>query len=173
MLSIIVAHDKNFVIGRDNDLPWSRLPKDMKYFRKTTKGHNIIMGRKTYESIGKPLKKRTNIVLTRSTDFKPKGCFAFNDIDTIRLFVNNHPDEEHFVIGGDSIYKQFLPHSDKLYITKICEEYVGDRHFPAYKLNDNHLTFEDDYGSWVLESSNTDIDVEDINLEFLVFKRKR
>lgn len=121
-LSLIVAMDKNGLIGKDNSLPWS-LPEDLKYFRKTTTGHSIVMGRKTFESLGRPLPNRTNIVLTRDHNFQAEGCLVVTDIQEVLQICEN---EEVFIIGGKQVYELFFPYVDKLYITKIEEEFTGD-----------------------------------------------
>lgn len=128
-MSIIVAIDKNRVIGKDNDIPW-KLPKDQAYFRKVTMGHPIILGRKNYESIGRPLDGRRNIVLTRDQNYAAPGCDVVHSVDEVLSIVKG--EEEAFVIGGEEIYKLFLPYTNKLYITTIEHEFEGDTYFPAF-----------------------------------------
>src|SRR5690606_308269 len=130
MISLLVAMDKNRLIGKDNDLPW-RLPADLAYFKRVTMGHPIIMGRKTYDSIGRPLPGRENIIVTRDTSYKMEGCKVIHSIDEI-LKLNEEHDQELFVIGGAEIFKEILPYSDRLYITEIDEEFEGDTYFPAF-----------------------------------------
>jgi len=130
MISLLVAMDKNQLIGKDNDLPW-RLPADLAYFKKVTMGHPIIMGRKTYDSIGRPLPGRENIIVTRDTSYKAEGCKVIHSIEEI-VKMNQQTDQELFVIGGAEIFKEILPHSDRLYITEINEEFEGDTYFPAF-----------------------------------------
>ncbi len=134
MISIIVATSLNNVIGKNNDLPWY-LPDDLKHFSKITKGHTVIMGRKTYESIfkrlGKPLPERKNIIITRNKDFSAPNCFVFND--TQALLKEFSKDEEVFIIGGAEIYKSFLPFTDKIYLTQINTTCDGDVFFPEIK----------------------------------------
>lgn len=122
--NIIVAMDKNRVIGKNNDLPW-RLPADLAYFKKTTNGYPIIMGRKTFESLGKALPGRENIVLTRNELYKSKyKCTVLDDIGlTLRSDFG-------FLIGGAELYSQYLDKCDKLYITHINHEFEGDTYFP-------------------------------------------
>jgi len=127
MLAMIAAVDKNFVIGHTNALPWPHIPADMKHFRETTKGKTVVMGRKTFESIGRPLPNRRNIVLTRDTNFKAEGCEILYSTEEILKLSKT---EEVFVIGGGAIYKEFLSHADKLYLTFIDAEFPGDVHFP-------------------------------------------
>ena len=117
MISIIVAVSDNGVIGVNGKLPWN-IPEDLKRFKKITTNHNVIMGRKTFESIGKGLPNRTNFVLTSSVDsIKLKdGCIFTNKIDLEEL---QSPDVEWFIIGGESIYRYFLPYADKIYLTNF------------------------------------------------------
>jgi dihydrofolate reductase len=116
-LSIIVAVSENHVIGVDNQLPW-HLPADLKYFKSLTTGHPIIMGRKTFESIGRPLPNRENIVITRDLNFKHEGLVIKNTIEEAVNYCR-HKDEEIFIIGGDTIYKQMLPWVNTIYYTKV------------------------------------------------------
>jgi len=131
MLSFIVAMDKNNVIGQkdENRMPW-HLPKDLQYFKERTSGHTIVMGRKTFESLGRILPNRKHIVLTRSNHNLPEEVEIVHDFSKVITLNNQHPDEEFFIIGGGSIYKQFLPYADKLYVTIINEAFEGDVHFP-------------------------------------------
>lgn len=132
-LSIIAAVSKNNVIGNENKLLWN-IPLDVKFFRSTTSGHPIIMGRKTFLSIGRALPKRRNIVITRDKDFSHDGVEVFHSIDeAISLFKNSN--EEAFIIGGADIYKQTLPLVNKLYITHVDNEFTGDTTFP--EINNN------------------------------------
>ncbi|MFD1777435.1 dihydrofolate reductase [Fredinandcohnia salidurans] len=130
MISLLVAMDKNQLIGKDNDLPW-RLPADLAYFKRVTMGHPIIMGRKTYDSIGRPLPGRENIIVTRDTSYEAEGCKVIHSIEEI-VKMNEQTDQELFVIGGAEIFKEILPHSDRLYITEINEEFKGDTYFSAF-----------------------------------------
>lgn len=133
MISIIVAIAENGVIGDKNALLWN-IKEDMRRFRTTTTGHPVIMGRKTYESIGRPLPKRTNVVVTRG-DSEFEGCLVAHSIEeAVKMFS---PDEEVFIIGGAQIYKQALPLADKLYLTVVHRSYEGDTSFP-----------EIDYSEW-------------------------
>ncbi|OCL26503.1 dihydrofolate reductase [Orenia metallireducens] len=131
-LSIIVAMDKNNLIGKNNEMPWN-LPSDLKYFKERTLNHTIVMGRKTFESIGKPLQDRRNLILTRDKDYSQQGCEIFHSKESL---LNHFKDssEEIFVCGGTEIYKLFLPYVDKLYITRIEEEFEGDTYFPSINL---------------------------------------
>lgn len=142
MINIIVAHDKNRCIGRDNQL-LCHIPEDLKYFKQLTKGGTIIMGRKTYESLPiQPLPDRTNVVLTRNKDYKPdKGVIVISDANCIMddsIVYNTVGDI--WVIGGGEIYKQFLPFASKLYITYIDYEFEGDVYFPEINQKEWLLT---------------------------------
>ncbi|MCB0377081.1 MAG: dihydrofolate reductase [Bdellovibrionales bacterium] len=136
IVSQIAAMAKNRVIGVDGNLPWD-LPEDMKFFREKTKNSIVVMGRKTYESLGKPLPKRLNVVITRQKDYKvPEGVFVFNDIEAALKFCEGKTKdwgEEVFIIGGGEIYKQALPMSDQLYVTMIDKEFEGDAKFPEFE----------------------------------------
>ncbi|NGQ94663.1 dihydrofolate reductase [Brevibacillus sp. SYP-B805] len=129
MISLIVAMDQNRLIGRNNGLPW-RLPADLQYFKRVTSGKTVIMGRKTYESIGRPLPNRRNIILTTRKDFRPAGCTTYDSVD--ELMARLPQEEEAFVIGGAEIYRLFLPFADRMYITLIDHAFTGDAYFPSY-----------------------------------------
>ena len=133
MISLIVAMDQNRVIGKNNELPW-HLPADLQYFKKVTMGHPIVMGRKTFESIGRVLPGRENVIVTRNQDFKAEGCVVLHDIEQIKTFADSR-DEEVFVIGGAEIFKEILPVTDRLYITEIHETFEGDTFFPVIDEN--------------------------------------
>jgi dihydrofolate reductase len=132
-LSIIVAMDDNQLIGKDNALPW-HLPADLGYFKKTTTGKTVLMGRKTYESIGRPLPNRRNVIVSRNTDFQAPGCEVVASIDQALELAKD--DDEVMVMGGASFYEQMLPNVDRLYITQIEGEYEGDAHFPSFNRED-------------------------------------
>ncbi len=135
MISLIVAMAENRVIGRDNTLPW-RLPNDLRYFRRVTMGHPIIMGRKNYASIGKPLPGRTNIVVTRDRHFAAPGCTVAHTIDDALAAAGDDP--EIFIIGGAELYTQTLARAQRLYVTQIHAEVAGDVHFPDVRAADWH-----------------------------------
>lgn len=126
-VSLIVAMDKNRVIGKENDIPW-RIPNDWKYVKNITKGHPIILGRKNLESIGRALPDRRNIVLTRDKDFSFEGCEIVHSLENVFEFCKN--EKEIFIFGGEQIYNIFLPYVEKMYITKIHHEFEGDTFFP-------------------------------------------
>lgn len=132
IVSAIAAFSKNRVIGVGNDLPW-HLPADMKYFMRTTKGHHVVMGRKTYESMGKPLPSRSNIVITRDPFWTAQGVAVVHTIEEALKLADNAGEEELFIIGGGEIYSLSFPYLDKLYLTEI--ELVvpdGDTYFPTF-----------------------------------------
>lgn len=129
MISLIVAMDENRLIGKENKLPW-HLPADLQYFKKVTMSHPIVMGRKTFESIGRVLPGRENVIVTRNRDFKAVGCTILHDISEIKTFAENSQ-QEVFVIGGAEIFKEILPVADRLYITEIHEAFDGDAFFPV------------------------------------------
>jgi dihydrofolate reductase len=127
MISLIVAKSKNNVIGRKGTLPWY-IPEDLKHFKNLTQGNTVIMGRKTYESIGKSLPNRTNIVISRDENFKCDGCIVVNNItDAIRKCGGN---KEIFIIGGGEIYKKSIIFANRIYLTQIDQEIEGDTYFP-------------------------------------------
>lgn len=134
MLSIIVAKSKNNVIGKNNKLIW-HIPDDLKRFKTLTTGHTIIMGRKTFESIGRVLPNRIHIVLTRDKNYKinNENVQVVTNISEIDKFINDK--NENFVIGGESIYKALIDKCQKLYITQINQDFDGDAYFP--EINDN------------------------------------
>ena len=137
-LSLIVAFDRNHAIGRDNDLPW-KLPDDLKRFKALTLGKPILMGRKTYESIGRPLPERRNIILTRQLRYQAPGCTVVGTVESA-LEVAKGADEL-MVIGGTAIYAEMLPRCERIYLTRIHEIIEGDTWFP-----------EIDTGQWRLVS---------------------
>ncbi|MFE4115797.1 dihydrofolate reductase [Priestia sp. YIM B13448] len=130
MISFIFAMDKNRLIGKGNSLPW-HLPADLKFFKQVTSGHPVVMGRKTHESIGKPLPGRENIILTRNISYDSEGCTVLNSISDIEDMAKKEK-EEVFIIGGAEIYKLAFPIADRLYITTIDEEFEGDTYFPEF-----------------------------------------
>lgn len=137
MISFIVAMDKNRVIGKDNQLPW-HLPADLKFFKKTTMGHPIIMGRKTHESIGKPLPGRENIIVTRNKHYHLEGCTVIHSLAELKK-LESEKEAEVFVIGGAELFKTVFPIADRLYITMIAHEFAGDTYFPEFNESDWNL----------------------------------
>lgn len=128
MISMIVAADENNVIGKDNDLIW-HLPDDLRFFKEKTTGHAIIMGRKTYESVGRPLPNRTNIIITRDPEFEVEGCVVVSSLDKA-LEKAYAVDKNPFIVGGEQIYRLALPFAECIYLTRVHHQFEGDRHFP-------------------------------------------
>ncbi len=132
--SLIVAVSKNNVIGKDNDLIW-HLPKDMKFFKETTQGHFVIMGRKNFESIPhkyRPLPHRTNVIVTKQTAYESKGCIIVNSIEEGIKRAKEAMDSEPFIIGGGEIYRLALEKKivDRIYLTRLQKDFEGDTFFP-------------------------------------------
>jgi len=128
-LSIIAAIGKNNELGKDNQLLWN-LPEDMRHFRETTRGHTVIMGRKTFESIGRPLPNRKNIVVTRDRAYTAEGIEVAHSLEEALALVANDSSEV-FVIGGATLYTEALPQADKLYITHVDGAFEADTFFPV------------------------------------------
>ena len=165
-LSMIVAVAENGVIGRNNSLPWY-LPNDLKYFKQTTMGKPVIMGRKTYESIGKPLPGRTNIVITRQADYQPEGVKVVSSVEAARELAESvcliDGQEEAMIMGGAEIYALALPHTDRLYLTEVHADVEGDAFFPEY---DKSLWQEVAREDFAAEGPNP------YNYSFVVFEAK-
>jgi dihydrofolate reductase len=130
MIKLIVAISKNRVIGDSNKLIW-HLPADLKRFKEITSGHSIVMGRKTYQSIGRPLPNRRNIIITRDEKFQADGCEVVNSIEESLLLTNS----DCFIIGGGEIYRQAIYLADQIYMTIIDENFDGDTTFPELDRN--------------------------------------
>ncbi len=139
ILSAITAIAQNNVIGKNNTLPW-RLPADMRFFKKTTMGHPVIMGRKTYESFKKALPGRTNIVITRQENYSLPDAEVVHDLQDAIVRARELDRKEAFILGGAQIYEQSLPLLDKLYLTRIYEDFEGDTLFPAFDLSEWEMT---------------------------------
>jgi len=131
-ISIVVAISENRAIGKDNKLLWY-LPNDLKHFKAITSGHTVIMGRKTYESVGKPLPNRRNIIITRQ-DIKIEGCEVVNSIKAALELCRT--EREVFIVGGAEIYKQSLHLTDRIYLTVVHQQFEGDSFFPEIKKTD-------------------------------------
>lgn len=142
VFTLIAARAANGVIGREGDLPW-RIPADMRFFRRMTMGKPVLMGRKTFESIGRPLPKRRNIVISRNPDCRPEGVDIAPDIATaIDLAVQAATEmqcNEIMVIGGETIYRALLPRAGRLCLTEVEAEFEGDAHFPDFNRSDWRL----------------------------------
>ena len=163
-LSLLVAMAKNRVIGRDNKLPW-HLPADLKHFKFLTMGKTIVMGRKTYESIGKPLPGRVNIIITRQAGYEVPGATVVSSIDDALLMCEKirSINGENFIIGGEELYRQTLKICQRIYITEIQRDFEGDVYFP-----------EVDPNEWEETQRDKHISENDTNLEyhFVVLDRK-
>lgn len=134
-INVIAAMARNRVIGINNTLPW-RLAADLQHFKALTMGHHIVMGRKTYESIGKPLPGRTTVIVTRDANYRAEGCLGGSclvatSIDAAIAACGEDP--EIFFVGGAELYAQILPRADRLYLTEIQAEFDGDAHFPEFE----------------------------------------
>ena len=125
MIKIIVAMSKNRVIGNNNQLIW-KLSSDLKRFKELTTNNPVVMGRKTYESIGRPLPNRRNIIITRNTEYSVEGCEVVSSLEEALLLTNNNC----FIIGGGEIYKQSMDIADKIYLTLVHKDFEGDTNFP-------------------------------------------
>lgn len=162
-MNLIVAVDKNWAIGKDNRMMWS-IPADMKFFRETTKGNIVIMGRKTLESFpqGQPLKNRVNIVITRKKDYKVKDAVIVHSVQEAVEEAKKY-EGELFVIGGESIYRAMLEYCDTAYITKIDHAYDADTYFPNLD--------EDD--AWEMTKISEEQTCFDLEYYFTVYERVR
>lgn len=129
MIAIVVAIAENNVIGKDNQLIW-HLPADLRHFKQKTMGHPMIMGRKTFESIGKPLPGRTTIIVTRQEDFQAEGCIVVNSVEAAIAKGKELDSEQVSIVGGAEIYKQALPFANTLYLTQVHHTFEGDTFFP-------------------------------------------
>ncbi len=135
IISCILAKTKNDVIGKDNDMPW-HISDDLKYFKKITSGHAILMGRKNFESIGRVLPNRTNIIITRNKDYKVPGAIVVHSIEEGLKYALENKEEEAFIIGGGQIYNQSADYWDKIYITQIDADIQGDVYFSDVNFED-------------------------------------
>lgn len=132
MISLLVAMAQNRTIGRNNTLPW-HIPEDLKHFKALTMGHTMIMGRKTFDSIGRPLPGRHTVVVTRNRDLRIEGCTVVHSLQ--EAIAASPQTEEIFVVGGAELYALALPLADTLYITEVMQEVEGDAHFPAFEMS--------------------------------------
>lgn len=159
MISLIVVHDLNRVIGKDNKMPW-HIPNELAYFKEKTMGKAIVMGRSTFESIGRPLPGRLNIVITRNKSYESEGVTVVHSIEEAIEIANKHH-EEVMIIGGEQIFKEVLPYADLLYITLIQHEYEGDTYFPIYEKD------------WeIISTSDQNITDSGIPYTYMLYKRK-
>ena len=127
IISIIAAMAENRVIGRENELPWD-LPSEHRRFKEITMGHPVIMGRRTFESIGHPLPGRKNIIITTQQGFAPEGCTIVKDLQEAITACGNA--DEVFICGGESVFREAMPLADRIYLTIVDEEFDGDAYFP-------------------------------------------
>ena len=127
IISFVLAAGRNDVIGKANGLPW-HLPADLRYFKKVTLGHPIIMGRKTFDSVGKALPGRLNVVVTRSESFAPEGVIVLRSIE--EALERDYACDEVFVVGGSEIFRQAMPRANRIYLTRIDHDFEGDTYFP-------------------------------------------
>jgi len=132
-VSILAAMAKNRVIGIENRLPW-HLPEDLKHFKALTLGHTLLMGRKTFESIGRPLPGRRTVIISRDPAYRVEGCMHADSIPAALALCGE--DAEVFFVGGGEIYRQALPRADRLYLTEIQANYAGDAYFPEFNAGD-------------------------------------
>lgn len=135
IISIIAAVAENGVIGNNNRLPW-KLSSDLKRFKHYTSGKAVIMGRKTFESLGQPLKDRINIILTSDKSFKPEKTLVFNDLGDALNFAADHKLEEVFIIGGSNLYEQTIGLADRIYLTRVHAKVEGDAYFPDINMDE-------------------------------------
>ncbi len=162
-ISFMVAASENNVIGKNNQLPW-RLPNDLKYFKNTTWGMPVVMGRKTFESFGRMLSGRTNIVITRNGDWKAEGAVPVKGLEEALKAAADTDAKEGFIIGGGEIFRQAFPLADQIYITRVHARVEGDAFFP-----------EIDHAEWELVS-NQDHQADEKHAyaySFQVWKRKK
>ena len=162
-MKAIAAVNKNLGIGKDNGLLYS-IPDDKKFFRRMTLGKVVVMGRKTLESMpgGKPLKDRTNIVLSRDKNYKAEGVIVCNDIAELEKAVENYSADDIFVIGGAEIYRLLLPLCDTVYVTEIEDEMTADKFFPDI-VSDSR---------WKLAEQSDEFDYEGIKYKFCTYEAK-
>ncbi len=161
-MNLIVAVDKNWAIGKDNGLLVS-IPADMKFFRETTIGKVVVMGRKTLESFpgGQPLKKRTNIVLTRDKNYNVKDAIVVHSVDELLEELKKYEQEEIYVIGGESIYRALLPYCNLAHVTKINHAYAADTYFPNL----------DEMAEWEITGVSDEQTYFNLEYEFVRYER--
>ena len=161
MLSIIVAKAKNNIIGKDNNLIW-KLPEDLKRFKEITTGHTIIMGRKTFESLGRILPNRKHVVFSQNPDFKvnDENVEVVQSMLQIQEYIEN--DEENFVIGGAMIYNLLMPHVKRMYVTEIDKEFEGDAFFPR---------INEEIWKEVSREEGPNDGINDFKYEYVVYER--
>jgi dihydrofolate reductase len=141
-ISLIVAVARNGIIGRDGDLPW-HLPTDLKRFKALTMGHHLVVGRKTWEEVGRPLPGRVMVVVTRDPEYRPEGVIVVHSVEQALEVACG--DDEVFIAGGGEVYRQALPLVDRMYVTRIHAEVAGDTTFPEVDPADWRLVETEDY----------------------------
>ena len=141
-ISLIVAMDQNRGIGFQGQIPWN-LPADLKMFKSRTMGHHLLMGLKTYESIGKALPGRTTIIVTRNQNFRAKGCLVAHSVTEALEIARNNGEDEIFICGGSEIYREAFKETDRMYLTRIHAEFQVDSSFPNFDLSVWEQTFTD------------------------------
>ncbi|HVE72699.1 MAG TPA: dihydrofolate reductase [Thermoanaerobaculia bacterium] len=161
-LSLLAALSTNNVIGRDNQVPW-RLSTDLKRLKAMTMGHHVILGRKTYESVGRPLPGRTNVVITRQESYAPEGVTVVHSLEEAVRVAERNGDDEAFLLGGAEIYAQAMHRADRMYLTRVHAEVDGDTWFPEF----------DDVSEWQLtDSEHFDADEKnEYPFSFLTYER--
>lgn len=162
-MNLIVAVDENWAIGKDNKLLVS-IPSDMKFFRETTMGKVVVMGRKTLESFpnGLPLKNRTNIVLTRDLHYRAKGAILVHSVPELLTKLEEYDSEDIYVIGGSSVYKELLPFCDVAHVTKIGHAYEADTYFPDL----------DEMEEWEITGESEEQTYFDLEYQFVRYEKK-
>lgn len=163
-MNIFVAVDNNWAIGYKNEL-LIRIPNDHKHFREETIGKVVVLGRKTLETFpqGQPLKKRTNIILSRDPDYQVKDATVVHSVEELLEELKKYNDEDVYIIGGDSVYKQLLPYCNVAHVTKIDHEYQADSYFPNL----------DEDEEWVVTADSEEQTYFDIAYQFLKYERKQ
>lgn len=161
-MNLIVAVDKNWAIGNQNKLLVS-IPADMKFFRETTMNKVVVMGRKTLESFpnGMPLKKRTNVVLTRDKNYQVKDAIVLHTVEEVLEELKKYNEEEIYIIGGESIYRQFLPYCKVAHVTKVNHAYEADTYFPNL----------DEKDEWVVTGVSEEQTYFDLEYEFVRYEK--
>ncbi len=170
IVTLIAAVSENNVIGRGNTLIW-RIPQDMKRFKEITRGHHVIMGRKSFESLQKPLSGRTNIILTRQRSYHPEGCSDSQNTESRDCFIVHSPEEalalsrirretEVFIAGGEQVYLRFLERADRIYLTRVHHTFEGDTFFPDME------------GDWVETRREDRPDEKPYAFSFITYSKK-
>ncbi len=162
-MNLIVAVDNNWAIGNKNEL-LIRIPNDHKHFREETTGKVVVLGRKTLETFpqGQPLQKRTNIILSTDPNYEVKGAIVVHSIEELLTELKKYKEEDIYIIGGESVYRQMLPYCKVAHVTKIDHEYVADTYFPNLDTDDE----------WEITADSDELTYFDIAYQFLKYERK-